>query len=60
MESEGLCDVCGAPNATYTCMLCGKRVCPRCLTVGGACRLCVEGRVAPDFREPGPKGPILK
>ena len=51
MESTGLCDVCGGLNAIYTCRICGKRVCAKCMTVGGACRACIGGRRISDAED---------
>ncbi|MFH0860299.1 MAG: hypothetical protein V1921_03790 [Candidatus Altiarchaeota archaeon] len=45
MNSAGLCDICGdAAKQLLTCPLCGRRVCPNDITVGGICRECLQGR----------------
>ena len=44
MDVAGLCDLCGRPVATFSCQLCGKRMCQRCMTVGGVCKACTDGR----------------
>jgi len=30
MEISGLCNICGKPYASFTCILCGKIVCINC------------------------------
>ena len=40
----GLCDVCGAAGALFTCTLCGKRVCSQHFHAG-VCSECRKGRM---------------
>ncbi len=44
MDVAVLCDICGKTGFSYTCSLCGKRVCNRCITVGGVCKVCAGGK----------------
>ncbi|MBN2251406.1 MAG: orotate phosphoribosyltransferase [Candidatus Altiarchaeota archaeon] len=46
MDISGICDVCKSAGELHTCMLCGRRVCPRCyLPAEGICIVCRGGRV---------------
>ncbi|NJD77583.1 MAG: orotate phosphoribosyltransferase [Candidatus Methanoperedens sp.] len=44
MESMGVCSICGRAGKLYTCMLCGRTVCSRCITREGVCTSCSHGR----------------
>ncbi len=44
MEQAGLCDVCGVTGYLSTCVLCGKRVCMKCVDPRkGVCVACKRG-----------------
>ncbi|WP_096204328.1 orotate phosphoribosyltransferase [Candidatus Methanoperedens nitratireducens] len=44
MEVTGICSICGRPGKLFTCPLCGRLVCSRCLTGEGICVQCARGR----------------
>ncbi|MFZ2456905.1 MAG: orotate phosphoribosyltransferase [Candidatus Altiarchaeia archaeon] len=44
MESAGLCDICKKSGYLSSCVLCGKRVCTRCVDpMKGVCIACKRG-----------------
>jgi len=44
MEPAGLCDICGKAGYLSSCVLCGKRVCQRCVDpMKGVCIACKRG-----------------
>jgi hypothetical protein len=43
MDVLGLCDICSKAGASFSCILCGKRVCNDCITIRGTCRRCSDG-----------------
>ncbi|MEM0493269.1 MAG: orotate phosphoribosyltransferase [Candidatus Thermoplasmatota archaeon] len=41
----GLCSICGSPGAMYTCVLCGRLTCRRCIdTSSNVCGICINKR----------------
>lgn len=44
MDITGICDICAKAGACFTCVLCGKRICKDCITLGGACKTCAGGK----------------
>jgi hypothetical protein len=40
MDVTTPCDLCASRLSTYTCKLCGKRICDNCVTVQGYCKQC--------------------
>ncbi|MCQ1535899.1 hypothetical protein FTO70_09445 [Methanosarcina sp. KYL-1] len=48
VEVMGLCAICGRSAKLYTCPLCGKLVCSRCMDPEkGVCIQCARGRGGP-------------
>ncbi|MEA3254460.1 MAG: orotate phosphoribosyltransferase [Candidatus Altiarchaeota archaeon] len=42
--NQGLCDICGNIGRLHSCVLCGKRVCPKCyIPEKGVCIACSRG-----------------
>ncbi|RLF28556.1 MAG: orotate phosphoribosyltransferase [Thermoplasmata archaeon] len=45
MELLGLCNICGKPDAVFTCRLCGSLVCRSCFDPShGICNRCKMGK----------------
>ncbi len=43
MEVMGTCAICSRPAVLFTCTLCGRNVCRRCLAAPGVCVECYRG-----------------
>lgn len=45
MGVVGICSICGAGHAMYTCSLCGRIVCGNCFdSKHGVCKNCKKGK----------------
>ncbi len=46
-EITGRCEICGARDAKYRCLKCGRMVCPSCYWIMlGVCKKCVSSDMA--------------